>query len=217
VQQGSAPQIAVVAKLGLAVPAGNQQQQPLQSVHVAICVSAMHSVLHDEAASGVDVAASVVLMVPLLLPELLLVPELLLLLEEVVVPLLLLEEVVVPLLLLVVAPESVSVPPLEPDPLSSLEEPVGVLELLLQAASPTVDDVPMTTMTWKSFSMFMTHTLPPIGGLVTEGDVSRLDSRGSSTAHLRRFPNGGPFSLGPPHQAAMEPRRSRPRVTCRSW
>ena len=151
-QQGSTPQIGVGA--AEVDPAGNQQQQPLQSVHDASVRSALQT--HDEAASGVDAAASVVLMVPLLLPELLL--PLLLPLEELVVPLLL------PLLLLVVAPESVSVAPLEPDPLSSLVEPVGVLELLLQAASPTVDDVPMTTMTWKSFSMFMRHTLPPIGG-----------------------------------------------------
>ena len=161
-QQGSTPQIGVGA--AEVDPAGNQQQQPLQSVHDASVRSALQT--HDEAASGVDAAASVVLMVPLLLPELLLLE--LLPLEELVVPLLLpLEELVMPLLLplllLVVAPESVSAPPLEPDPLSSLVEPVGVLELLLQAASPTVDDVPMTTMTWKSFSMFMRHTLPPIG------------------------------------------------------
>jgi hypothetical protein len=213
----------VVAKLGLAVPAGSQQQQPLQSVHVVFCVSIMHSVLHDEAASGVDVAASIVLMVPLLLlPELLL---LLLLLEELVVPLLLpLEELVVPLLLpelllLDEAPESVSAAPLEPDPLSSLEEPVGGLELLLQAASPTVDDVPMTTMTWKSFSMFMGHTLPPIGALGTR--------RARIQVGLERVVRGTP-----PHQADSVSigagKRARviggsrqdgvcPRATCHSW
>jgi hypothetical protein len=216
----------VVAKLGLGVPAGSQQQQPSQSVHVVFCVSIMHSVLHEEAASGVDVAASIVLMVPLLLlPELLL----LLLLEELAAPLLLpelllLEELVVPLLLpelllLDEAPESVSVAPLEPDPLSSLEEPVGGLELLLQAASPTVDDVPMTTMTWKSFSMFMGHTLPPIGALGTR--------RARIQVGLERVVRGTP-----PHQADSVSigagKRARvtggsrqdgvcPRATCHSW
>jgi hypothetical protein len=57
-------------------------------------------------------------------------------------------------------------------PLSSLEP--GPLVLLLQAASPTVDDAPITTMTWKSFSMFMKQTILPIGELGTFRDVSRL-------------------------------------------
>jgi hypothetical protein len=57
-QQGSAPQIGV--GYGDVDPAGNQQQQPLQSVHVATCVSAWHTALHDEASPPVvDIAASV--------------------------------------------------------------------------------------------------------------------------------------------------------------
>jgi hypothetical protein len=128
VQQGSAPQIGVDA--GDVDPAGNQQQQPLQSVHVATCGSAWHTALHDEASPPlVDIAASV-------------------------------------------APPDPSVGPAAP--LSSLDEPPVPLVLLLQAASPTVDDAPMATMTWKSFSMFMKHTVPLMDELGTDRDVSRL-------------------------------------------
>jgi hypothetical protein len=134
VQQGSTPQIGVDA--GDVDPAGNQQQQPLQSIHAVSCVSGWHT--HDEASP------------PLLPLEELVAPPLLLLLLP-----LPLEELVEPPLLL---PDD---PPPE-DPPSSPEEPPVPL-VLLQAASPTVDDVPMTTMTWKSFSMFMKHTIPPIG------------------------------------------------------
>jgi hypothetical protein len=61
----------------------------------------------------------------------------------------------------------VPVDPLEPDPLSSLEGPPVPPVLLLQAASPAVDDAPMTTMTWKSFSIFMKQPYPPTGDLGT--------------------------------------------------
>jgi hypothetical protein len=95
------------------VPAGNQQQQPLQSIHVANCGSGWHTAVHAEPSPpAVDGGASV----------------------------------------------DPSAGPVAP--LSSLEEPPVPPVLLLQAASPTVDDAPMATMTWKSFSMFMRHTLP---------------------------------------------------------
>jgi hypothetical protein len=162
VQQGSAPQIGVVA--GEVVPAGNQQQQPLQSVHVATCESAWHAAVHAEASPVFDCDASVVFAAsvdppesgsadPLLPLEELVLPPLLPPLLLVLPPLLLLP------LLLVEA--SVAASP-EPDPLSSLSGP-EVLLVLLQATSPTVDDAPMTTMTWKSFSMFMNHTVSPDG------------------------------------------------------
>jgi hypothetical protein len=119
-QQGSAPQIGTDAEE--VDPAGNQQQQPLQSVHDETCGSGLHAALHDEESPPVfDFAAS-----------------------------------------------GVPVDPLEPDPLSSLEEPPVPLVLLLQAASPTVDDAPMATMTWKSFSIFMKQPYPPMGGLGTQ-------------------------------------------------
>ena len=92
-QQGSAPQIGV--EKGDVDPAGNQQQQPLQSVHVAVWGSGWHTAAHASLAA------------PLLLS------------------------------------------------LSPLEGPLVPVVLLPQAASPTVDDAPMTTMTWKSFSMFI--------------------------------------------------------------
>ncbi len=94
-----------------------------------------------------------------------------------VAPLLPLEEPAVPLLLpLLPAPPplpllpvdalaaSLSVDALDPAPLSSPDEPEP-LEALLQATSPTVDDAPMTTMTWKSFSTFMKRTLRPMSEL----------------------------------------------------
>jgi hypothetical protein len=114
VQQGSAPQIGVVA--ADVDPAGSQQQQPLQSIHDATCGSAWHTALHDEASPPlVDIAESG--------PP--------------------------------VGPSVGSVAPLAP-----LEGPPVPLVVLLQAASPTVDDAPIATMTWKSFSIFMKHTIP---------------------------------------------------------
>jgi hypothetical protein len=110
-QQGSSPQIGVFAEDE--VPAGNQQQQPLQSIHDETSESGWHTAVHDEASPPVvDVAPSVA--------------------------------------------------PVDPSagsfaPLSSLDEGEPVPLVLLQATSPTVDDAPMATMTWKSFSMFMTH------------------------------------------------------------
>jgi hypothetical protein len=101
-QQGSAPQIGV--EKGDVDPAGNQQQQPLQSVHVAVWGSGWHTAAHASLAA------------PLLLS------------------------------------------------LSPLEGPLVPVVLLPQAASPPVDDAPMTTMTWKSFSMFMKHICRPRRG-----------------------------------------------------
>ena len=119
-QQGSTPQIGTDA--GEVEPAGNQQQQPLQSVHDATSGSGLHTALHDEESPPLpDFAASI-------------------------------------------AP----VDPLEPDPLSSLEGPPVPLVLLLQAASPTVDDAPMATMTWKSLSIFMKQPYPQMGELGTQ-------------------------------------------------
>ncbi len=58
-------------------------------------------------------------------------------------------------------PESVG--SFDPLPLPLLEGPVVPVVLLLQAASPTVDDAPMTTITWKRFSIFMKHTVSSDG------------------------------------------------------
>jgi len=135
VQQGSAPQIGTVAED--VCPAGNQQQQPLQSVHVETCGSAWHSALHDEASP------------PVVVPS--------------------------------VAPVDPSAGPVAP--LSSLEGPPPPLELL-QAASPTVDDAPIATMTWKSFSMFMGPTIPSMSALGTHRVFPSWHSRASSAASL---------------------------------
>jgi hypothetical protein len=154
VQQGaSAPQIGVEPPVD---PAGNQQQQPLQSIHDETCVSGLHSAAHAEVPLSVlDFDASAVLpvelasvvsldplLVPLPLPLLVPLPLPLL----VPLPLPLLVPLPLPLLVPLLPAASLAVEPLDPDPLSSsLDEP-GLLELL-QAASPTVDDAPMTTMT----------------------------------------------------------------------
>ena len=207
-QQGSAPQPETV-------PAGNQQQQPLQFVHDAFTGFALQTALQDDASlPEPDFAASIVpedppesvgsfdpllpveepvVPVPLLLPVLLplLLPALLPLLLPVPLPMVLplplaalplplplvLPVPLLPLLLPVDAPAaSAPADPLEPDPLSSLVKgPAVPLVLLLQAASPTVDDAPMTTMTWKSFSIFMKLTLPPIRELGNLPDMSRLE------------------------------------------
>ena len=145
-QQGSAPQIGTDA--GEVIPAGNQQQQPLQSVHDATCVSGMHTALHDEESPGFDFAASIV-----------------------------------------------PVDPLEPDPLSSFEAPPVPLVLLLQAASPTVDDAPMATMTWKSLSIFMKQPYPQmgeLGTLVVRDVLPAADERQHGDAHGKRTRHGSP-------------------------
>jgi hypothetical protein len=180
-QQGSAPQIGVGAEEDL--PAGSQQQQPLQSVHDASVGSGLHA--HDEASPPVFEFASVVpesvgpfdpllplegTVVPLLLPELLPLLPLPLLLPVLLpvvlplppLPLPLLAPVLLPLLPVDAPAASAPVDPVEPDPPSSLGEPVPLVPLL-QAASPTVDDAPMTTIAWKSFSIFMKRTIPPDG------------------------------------------------------
>jgi hypothetical protein len=166
----------------------------------------LHTALHDEA-SVFDFAASVVpedppesvspldpllplegAVVPLLLP-LLPLPLALPLLLPVLVPLLPLPPafpLLLPLLPVDAPAASALVDPLEPDPPSSLGEPVPLV-LLLQAASPAVDDTPMTTTTWKSFSIFMRHTLPPDGGTGNlAGTCPGWNWRVSSVAHLGR-------------------------------
>jgi hypothetical protein len=159
-------QVCVAGQVGTekgdGVVAGNQQQQPLQSVPMFGSGPQVHA-----EASGVELEASGALVsapestvpAPLLLDEELeeldeLEAPLLDELEELVVPPLLplLDDELDELLLDVLASS---------DPLSSVADPAGV-ELLLQAASPTVDDAPMTTMTWKSFSIFMAPTLSPM-------------------------------------------------------
>jgi hypothetical protein len=127
-QQGSTPQIGVDA--GDVAPAGSQQQQPLQSIHVVSCESGWHAAAHAEPSPPVVAGA------PSVVPD----------------------------------------PSLGPfAPPSSLEGPPLPLVLLLQAASPTVDDAPIATMTWKSFSMFMRHTIPPMSELETNRRVSKLE------------------------------------------
>jgi hypothetical protein len=59
-QQGSASQIGLVANAGLDVPAGNQQQHPLQFVQLESCGSGLHTALHDDASlPGFEFPASV--------------------------------------------------------------------------------------------------------------------------------------------------------------
>jgi hypothetical protein len=141
------------------VPAGNQQQQPPQSIQLETCGSAPQ--LHVELLELLEV---------LLLFELL---EVVLLLELLEVPLLELVEVL-PLGLVEVPPlELLGVVLLVPlfvvfcadvlDPLDAdPPSPVDVLSLL-QAARPTVDEAPMTTMTWKSRSICIDKPFIPNG------------------------------------------------------
>ncbi len=220
-------------------PAGNQQQQPLQSVHAASVLSGLHTALHVEPpeepleADPLDPLPLVV--EPLLLAEPLL-PVLLLVeppsLAEPLLPVLLLVEPLSraePLLpvLLLVEPLSLAEPllpvlllveplplaePLLVDPLllvllpslpppSSLGEPPVPLVLLLQAASPTVDEAPITTTTRNRLSIFMTGGIPrkkgqspPVTVSVAEGRASRaawppgtLCPRRNSTPRTVRF------------------------------
>jgi hypothetical protein len=76
-------------------------------------------------------------------------------LEEALLDAPLLEEPVLEELVLEEPPleEPLAEPPLD-DPLLE-EEPPPLLPLFPQADSPTVDDAPVTTSTWKSFSIFM--------------------------------------------------------------
>ena len=124
------------------VPAGNQQQQPPQSIQLETCGSG-----------------------PQLQVELL---EVLLLVELLEVPLFELLAVLLLEPLLVVLDADV-LDPLDADPPSSFD----VVSLLLQAARPTVDEAPMTTMTWKSRSICMDEPLPPTGSFC----VSLLESK----------------------------------------
>ncbi len=143
-QQGSSLQIGV--GYGECDPAGSQQQQPLQSVHDELETSGpqlhVSALLPDDASPVPELDAP--LDVPVLDVPVLLVPVL-------DVPVLLVPVLDVPL-------EPLPEPsPLEPEPASSFDE---VPLPLLQAASPTVVDAPMTTTTWKSFSSFMTLRIP---------------------------------------------------------
>ncbi len=206
-QQGSEPQIGVAN--GDVDPAGNQQQHPLQSVHVALVMSGLHMVLHIEPVDPLELPLLLPLLDPLLLP--LLDPLLLPLLDPLLLPLLLplplpldvplLLDVVVPLLLplplLDVLPPLLDVapmlplllPPVSPDsPASpSPPEPAGVL-LLLQAARPTVDEAPITTRTWNSLSMFMSDGIPHEKARDPPITVSATESRASRVERLRRDP-----------------------------
>jgi hypothetical protein len=186
VQQGSAPQIGVAN--GDVDPAGNQQQQPLQSVHCESVLSGLHTELHVEPPEDpleadpldplplppVPLLVEAPLLAAPLLPVLLLVEAPLLAEPSLPVPLL----VEPPLLAEPLLP--VSLPSLPPP--SSLEETPVPLVLLLQAASPTVDEAPVTTTTRNSLSIFMsgdiprrTHRGPPV-------TVSSADARTSLAA-----------------------------------
>jgi hypothetical protein len=186
VQQGS-----FVAQMGtvtpvLIVPAGNQQQQPPQSIQVATCGSAPQ--LHAPPSPPASPApASLFVLVEVLLLERLE----LLLLEPVGLPLLVLLEVRVVESLVVLVFAAVVVVLLEPlfvvlaadvldpldaDPPSSFD----VLSLLLQAARPTVDEAPMTTITWKSLSICMDEPLPRIAS----SGVSLLESKDVTGANV---------------------------------
>jgi hypothetical protein len=214
VQQGSEPQIGVGN--GELDPAGNQQQHPLQSVHVALDMSGLHMVLHIEPVDPLLLPLLDPLLDPLLEPLLdpLLEPLLEPLLDPLLEPLLLplplpldvplLLDVVAPLLLplplldvvplLDVLPPLLDVvplllPPVSPDsPASpSPPEPAGVL-LLLQAARPTVDEAPITTRTWNSLSMFMSDGIPHEKARDPPITVSATESRASRVEWLRRDP-----------------------------
>ena len=154
------------------VPAGNQQQQPPQSIQLETC--------------GSGPQLQVELLEVVLLAELLEVPlfELLevLLFVELLGVVLLAELLEVPLfeLLEVLLLEPLSVvfcadvlDPLDADPPS----PFDVVSLLLQAARPTVDEAPMTTMTWKSRSICMDEPFTPNGPPTGSFCVSLLESK----------------------------------------
>jgi hypothetical protein len=87
----------------------------------------------------------------------------------------------VPLLLL----ES-SDPPDPDPPSSSFDE----LLLLLQAASPAVDEAPITTMTWKSFSSFMTYFVPrrTVAGRIRPGTRGIRGGKPAVGEHRPRAP-----------------------------
>jgi hypothetical protein len=106
---------------------------------------------------------------------------------EVALPPLLVLLAATPLLLL---ESSVPPDPLEPDPPSSFDE----LLLLLQAASPAVDEAPITTMTLKSFSIFMTCFVPrrTAAGRVRSGTRGiRGGKPTTSAANAAGHPPGG--------------------------
>jgi len=141
------------------VPAGNQQQQPPQSIHVATCGSAphMHAPPSPPPASAEPPALLLELLELLLseLPDVLLLLELvcelggLLLFEVLELTGALLLELAGALLLLELAGLLLLVLLLSDAlfcALLSLGMPPPPL-LLLHAARPTVDDAPMTTMT----------------------------------------------------------------------
>jgi hypothetical protein len=167
-QQGSLPQVG--DPTGHIDPTGSQQQQPLQSVQSTGSVAlgwqtAAHAELSPpESVEPLDDPASVDPL-ELLLDDPASVdpPELLLdepVLEEALLEAPLLEEPVLEELVLEDPPVEEPLPdelPLE-DPLLE-EEPPPLLLLLLQADSPTVDDAPATTSTWKSFSIFMARSV----------------------------------------------------------
>jgi hypothetical protein len=95
--------------------------------------------------------------------------------------------------------------PLEPEPASSFDE---VLLPLLQATSPTVVDAPMTTMTWKSFSSFMTIGIPLA---LVRRQCPSWNPRTSSAEHARGRRNPiarATYSHGRPRSRSSRTRRA---------
>ena len=132
-QHGSLPQIGVGN--GEVWPAGNQQQHPLQSIHIGKDFSGMHTAAQAEPSSLVPPPSLFALLEPPspALPDEPLAPELPPADEPAPPP----------------APAAPAAPPAPPSG-------SGVALLLLHA-SPTVDEAPVRTRTWKSRSIFMTR------------------------------------------------------------
>jgi hypothetical protein len=193
-QQGSVPQIGVGA--GDVLPAGNQQQQPLQSVHAAFDMSGLQLHVELDPLEADPLDALPLWLVPLLAVPLLLVPLLavpLLLVPLLAVPLLLVPLLLVPLLAVPLLPTEPLLPaPLLAEPLllvPVLAEPLPAEPLVVvsppQAARPTVDEAPITTTTWNSLSMFM------------EGGIPHGKGRGPRLKRVRGGSQTVPPGIGP--------------------
>ncbi len=157
-QQGSLPQMGRAPAVKQVAPTPSQQQHPLQSIHVEVIGSGPQ--LHAEPSPPASVE-------PLDDPASVDPPELLLEdppLEELPLAAPLLEDP--PLEELPLAAPLLEDPPLEELPPAAplLEDPPPPpLPLFPQASSPTVEDAPVTTSTWKSFSIFMPERVDPCG------------------------------------------------------
>jgi hypothetical protein len=197
VQQGCVPQIGVPN--GDTDPAGSQQQQPLQSVHAAFVLSGLHSELQAEPPDPLEVdpldplPPAPLLAEPLLFPPLLAEP--LLLAPLLAEPLLLAPPLAEPLLLAPLLAEPLLLAPLLADPLTlllpssppsaPLEEPPVPLVLSLQAASPTVDEAPITTTAWNKRSILMAGSMSLGKRRCPHGTVSTAEARTSHLAAIR--------------------------------